>query len=208
MEELIKAYWMPLYVFVRRHCSNPHQAEDLTQGFFAHLLEHTGLASADRAKGRFRSFLLASIRNYMADQHDKSSALKRGGGRKIVSLDAMQAESHYHQMPVDTLSPDRLFERSWAISLLNHVLLRLEQEYAGRGKAQMFTAMRHTLDGQAPEQSYTQLADQLGTSEGSVRVMAHRLRQRYRQLLRDEIMQTVADDQQVDDEIRYLLKCL
>lgn len=208
MEELIKSYWMPLYVFIRRHGNNPHQAEDLTQGFFAHLLANSGLMSVDRDKGKFRSFLLSSLKNYVADQHDKATAFKRGGNRPILSLDAMEAESHYSKVLADTMTPERLFERSWAISLLNQVLLRLEQEYARRGKQAAFEALRHSLDGQSSDMAHAQVAGQLGISEGAVRVMVHRLRQRYRQLLRDQIMLTLDDDQQVDDEIRYLLQCL
>ena len=208
LEELIQAYWFPLYAFIRRQGHGPQQAEDLTQGFFAHLLEHERLTSVDRAKGKFRSFLLAALKNFVADERAKAHARKRGGDRQFLSLDALDAETHYAKELADTMTPERLFERSWAIAVLNQVVSRLEQEYAARGKAAAFQAMRHGLDGQADAQSYAEHAGQLGMSEGAVRVMAHRMRRRYRELLRDEIMQTVAAPELVDEEIRYLLQCL
>lgn len=208
LEELIGAYWFPLYAFLRRRGDSPQHAEDLTQGFFAHLLENEGLTTVDRSRGKFRSFLLAALKNFAADQRDKARAAKRGGQRKVVSLDTVEAEAHYAGEPADTMTPERLFERSWAIAVLNQVVLRLEQEYAERGKSDAFEALRHCLDGQADGQSHAEIGGQLGMSEGAVRVMAHRMRRRYRELLRDEIMQTVADEDLVDEEIQYLLKCL
>ena len=201
-------YWFPLYAFLRRRGNSPQQAEDLTQGFFVHLLENEGLTTVDQSKGKFRSFLLVALKNFAADQRDKAHAAKRGGKRQVLSLDAVAAEAHYAKELVDTMTPERLFERSWAIAVLNQVVLRLEQEYNQRGKSVAFEALRHCLDGQAAGQSHAETAGQLGMSEGAVRVMAHRLRRRYRELLRDEIMQTVADAELVDEEIRYLLNCL
>ncbi len=208
LEELIRAYWFPLYAFIRRRGNSPQQAEDLTQGFFAHLLENEGLATVDRSKGKFRSFLLAALKNFAADQRDKARAIKRGGNRQFLSLDALEAETHYAKELADTMTPERLFERSWAITVLNQVVLRLEQEYAERGKTAAFQALRHSLDGQTRAQSHGEIAGRLGMSEGAVRVMAHRMRRRYRELLRDEIMQTVSDEALVDEEIQYLLQCL
>ena len=208
LEELIQAYWFPLYAFIRRQGNGPQQAEDLTQGFFTHLLEKDGLAAVDRSKGRFRSFLLAALRNFMADERDKAHAQKRGGKRQFLSLDVLGAEAHYAKELSDTMTPERLFERSWAIAVLNQVLMRLEQEYSERGKGPAFQALRSSLDGQGDAKSHAQIASQLGISEGAARVMGHRMRRRYRELLRDEIMQTVADAELVDEEIRYLLNCL
>jgi len=208
LEELIRAYWFPLYAFVRRRGSSPQQAEDLTQGFFAHLLENEGLTSVDRARGKFRSFLLAAFTHFAADQHDKAIAAKRGGRLRVLSLDTAAAEASYAKELADTMTPERLFERSWAIAVLNQVVLRLEQEYAGRDKLALFEALRYHLDGQADERSHAETARSLGITEGAVRVQAHRLRRRYRDLLRHEIGQTVADDGLVDEEIRYLLNCL
>ncbi len=208
LEELMQAYWFPLYAFVRRQGNNPQQAEDLTQGFFAHLLENEGLTTVERSKGKFRSFLLAALKNFVADQRDKARAKKRGGHRQILSLDAIEAEARYARELTDTMTPERLFERSWALAVLNQVVLRLEQEYAERGKTAVFQALRHCLDGQTDAPSHAEIARRLGMSEGAVRVTAHRMRRRYRELLREEILQTVADAELVDEEIRYLLQCL
>lgn len=208
MEELIQAYWFPLYAFLRRRGSSPQQAEDLTQGFFAHILENKGLTTVDRTKGKFRSFLLAALKNFAADQRNKARTIKRGGRLKVLSLDAVAAESRYTRELANTITPEQLFERSWAIAILNQVVLRLEQEYSRRGKSAAFQALRHCLDGQTDGQSHAEIANQLGISDGAVRVMAHRLRARYRELLRDEIMQTIDNPDLVDEEIRYLLNCL
>ena len=208
LEELIRAYWFPLYAFIRRQGNGPQQAEDLTQSFFAHLLENKGLMTVDRSRGKFRSFLLAALKHFAADERDKARARKRGGNRQLLSLDALDAEAHYAKELTDTMTPERLFERSWAIAVLNQVVSRLEQEYTQRGKAAAFQALRHSLDGQASDKTYVQQAEQLGMSQGAVRVMAHRMRRRYRELLRDEIMQTVAGPELVDEEIRHLLQCL
>ena len=213
LEELCRAYWFPLYAFARRKGNGPAEAEDLTQRFFVHLLENEGLVSVDRSRGRFRSFLLAAFVNFVADQRDKARAVKRGGGRRVVSLDGMSpdaasAEARYAKELTDTMTPERLFERSWAIAVLSQVVQRLKQEYADRGKADLFAALRHNLDGQAAEQSHAEIGVRLGMSEGAVHVQAHRLRRRYRDLLRAEIMQTVDRDELVDEEIRDLLRCL
>ncbi len=205
---MIGTYWFPLYAFIRRQGNSPQQAEDLTQGFFVHLLGNDGLTTVDRSKGKFRSFLLAALKNFAADQRDKACAAKRGGKRRAISLDAVAAEAHYAKELIHTMTPERLFERSWAIAVLNQVVLRLEQEYAERGKTGVFQALRYCLDGQADGQSHAEIASQLGMSEGAARVMAHRMRRRYRELLQDEIMRTVADAELVDEEIRYLLNCL
>jgi RNA polymerase sigma-70 factor (ECF subfamily) len=205
---LIRAYWFPLYAFIRRQGNSPQQAEDLTQGFFAHLLENRGLTTVDGSRGKFRSFLLAALKNFMADQRRKAHAAKRGGSRQVLSLDAIEAEAHYTKELADTMTPERLFERSWAIAVLNQVLLRLENEYAKRGKTAVFQALRHLLDGQADAKSHAEIARQLGTSESAVRVMAHRLRRRYRRLLREEIIHTVANEELVDEEIQHFLECL
>jgi len=208
LEELIRAYWFPLYAYVRRQGSSPEQAEDLTQSFFTHLLEKKSLTHVDRSKGRFRSFLLAALKNFLADERDRAVAAKRGGGRQFISLDTLEAEARYPKELADAMTPERLFEHSWAITLLNQVLLRLQEEYSEQGKQDVFQSLRHVLDGQTTGQSYAEDASRLGTTEGAVRVMAHRMRRRYRELLRAEILQTVADEGLVDGEIHYLLKCL
>jgi len=213
LEELCRAYWFPLYAFVRRKGNGPAEAEDLTQGFFTHLLENAGLTSVDRSRGRFRTFLLAAFTNFVADQRDKTRAVKRGGGRRVFSLDGLSrdgasAEAQYAKALSDTMTPERLFERSWAITVLSQVVQRLKQEYADRGKSDVFDALRHSLDGQTAQRSHAEIGLALGMSAGAVDVQAHRLRRRYRDLLRAEILQTVDGDELVDEEIRYLLRCL
>ncbi len=208
LEELIRVYWFPLYAFLRRKGNTRQAAEDLTQGFFTHLLEKRSLASVDPAKGKFRTFLLTALTHFIADEHDRANALKRGGNRVIISLDCADAEARYNREPIDTLTPQRLYERSWALAVLNQVLQRLEQDYIRRGKSAEFTALRHVLDGQSSEITAAKIGQQLGMSEQAVRVATHRLRRRYRELLREQIMQTVGQADKVDDEIRYLLSCL
>jgi RNA polymerase sigma-70 factor (ECF subfamily) len=209
MGELAHVYWFPLYAYLRRKGSTPPDADDLVQGFFARLLEKDALASVDRSKGKFRSFLLASLQNFLANEWDKSHALKRGGGRQILALDAMDAEARYAAEPADHLTPERVFERRWALAVLEQVLTRLRSEYAtrGRGQGEVFAALEPLLTG-GQAAPYARLAEQLGMTEGAVKVAGHRLRRRYRELLREEIAQTVSDPALVDEEIRQLLTSL
>jgi RNA polymerase sigma-70 factor (ECF subfamily) len=208
LEELARAYWFPLYAYIRRQGHGAAQAEDLTQEFFARLVEKKSLGSVDREKGKFRSFLLASVKNFLANEWDKSVAQKRGGGLSLVSLDGLDAEARYALEPADNLTPERLFERRWALAVLDQVLARLRREYLDRGGKATFEALKGVLEGDADVASYAELARQLNMTEGAVKVAAHRLRRRYRELLRDEIAQTVATPELVDEEIRYLLACL
>ena len=209
MGELARVYWFPLYAYLRRKGNSPPNAEDLVQGFFARLLEKDALAAVDRSKGKFRSFLLAALQNFLANEWDKSHALKRGGGRQILALDALDAEASYAAEPADQLSPERVFERRWALAVLEQVLTRLRNEYAGRGQGQadVFAALEHLLLG-GQSSTYARLAEPLGMTEGAIKVAGHRLRRRYRELLRQEIAQTVSDPALVDEEIRQLLVCL
>ncbi|NLF30141.1 MAG: sigma-70 family RNA polymerase sigma factor [Planctomycetes bacterium] len=208
MDELVQAYWFPLYAYLRRRGCTPPQAEDLVQGFFARLLEKDALALVDRERGKFRSFLLTSLKHFMTDEHRKATADKRGGARQIFSLDTPDAEGRYALALADTITPEKVFERTWAIAVLNQVVTRLEGEYSARGRDDTFSALRHCLDGQTDTQSYTELAERLGMTETALRVTVHRMRQRYRELLREEILQTVADPGLVDEELRYLAQCL
>ncbi len=207
MSELARMYWFPLYAFLRRRGSSPAQAEDLVQGFFTHLLDKNALAGADQARGKFRSFLLAALNHYAANVWDHDRAIKRGGGRTMLSLDVAAAEVRYGAEPMDELTPDRVYERKWALAVLDQVLARLAHEYAGRGQDQIFTALKPALTGEA-QAGYGRIATQLRINEGAVKVAAHRLRRRYRELLRAEIGQTVADPDQIDQEIRELLTSL
>lgn len=206
--ELIQAYWYPLYAFVRRRGQSAAEAEDLTQEFFTRLLERHDLASVDPAKGRFRSFLLASLKHFLANEWDRRHALKRGGRRQALSLDTLDAETRYGLELADELTPEKLFERKWALTVLDQVLVRLKGEYAAAGKAALFDALKGFLTGLASEASQAQIAVNLGLTPNAVRVAVHRLRKRYRHLLREEISQTVATPADVDEEIRFLLGCL
>jgi len=207
MAELCRIYWYPLYAYVRRRGHDQHAAEDLTQEFFACLLARDFLAGIDRQKGKFRSFLLTCMQHFLADQWDRTQAQKRGGGRKIIPLDGLDAETRYRLEPAEAMTPEKLFERQWALMVLERVLSRLEQQWAASGKAQLFVALKKTLGGERPER-YAAIAASLGMTEGAVKMAAHRLRRRYRELVREEIAHTVASPEEVEDEIRYLLTCL
>ncbi len=207
MTELCRTYWYPLYAFLRRRGHEAHEAEDLTQEFFARLLGPHFLAAVDRRKGKFRSFLLAALKHFLADQRDRAAAQKRGGGQVVLSLDRLDAETRYAREPAQDLTPEKMFEKQWALSVLERVLSRLHDELVAEGKAALFEALKDTLTG-AGAGGYAALGGRLGMSEGAVKVAAHRLRRRYRALLREEIAQTVAGPDEVDDEIRYLLACL
>jgi RNA polymerase sigma-70 factor (ECF subfamily) len=208
LEKLCRNYWLPIYAFVRRQGHNPHDAQDLTQEFFARLLEKNYLASADRDKGRFRSFLLASVKHFLANEWDKATAQKRGGGRALISIDAAAAETSFGMEPANLLSADKIFERRWALALLEQVLRRLRDEYTRDGKEKQFEQLKATLTEASRSLPYAEIAVRLATSEGAVKVAVHRLRQRYRELLRAEIADTVADASEIDDEIRNLFAAL
>jgi RNA polymerase sigma-70 factor (ECF subfamily) len=208
LEELAQIYWFPLYAYIRRQGHNAPEAEDLTQEFFTRLLEKKSLTAVDRDKGKFRSFLLASVKNFLCDEWDKSQRLKRGAGQKIVALDALDAETRYRLSPADELTPERLFERRWALTVLDQVMASLQQEYLDRGHGPLFEALKGCLAGSAEVLSYAETARRLAMTEGAVKMAASRLRRQYRKLLRDEIAQTVASPELVDEEIRFLLNSL
>ena len=207
LAELCQVYWYPLYAYVRRRGHAPADAEDLTQAFFVRLLGQQMLAAAQRERGKFRSFLLASLNHFLADEWDKAGAQKRGA-RRIVSLDAQTAESRYFAEPHDALAPDKLFERQWALRLLEEVLRLLQAEYAAAGQAALFEHLRFGLTGDKSALPYAELATQLGMTEGAVKVAVHRLRQRYRARLREEIAHTVAGPDEVEEELRFLFRAL
>ncbi len=208
LEKLCRNYWLPIYVFVRRQGQSAHDAQDLTQEFFARLLEKNFLAGAQREKGRFRSFLLASVKHFLANEWDKARAQKRGGGQVPISIDAELGENSFSLEPADTLTADRIFERRWALALLDLVLRRLREEYTQDGKEKQFNELKSTLTEGSRTVSYAEIATRLRTSEGAVKVAVHRLRQRYRELLRAEIADTVASPAEVEDEIRNLFAAL
>jgi RNA polymerase sigma factor (sigma-70 family) len=205
LERLCRAYWYPLYAYVRRWGYGPEDAQDLTQEFFARLLAKDYLTRADPHKGRFRSFLLAGLKNLLCDERDKQGRLKRGGRQQVISFDERVAEGRYGLEPVNELTPERLFERSWGATLLERAASRLREEYVAAGKAELYEQLTEfRLD--APEQRpYAEVAAQLGLSESAVKSAIYRLRQRHHELVREEIARTLADPAEVDDEIRYLL---
>lgn len=207
LAQLCQSYWYPLYAYARRRGNSPADAEDLTQGFFARLLELNSLADVRREKGKFRSFLLASLNHYLSDEWDRARAQKRGKGR-VFSLDASLAEERFCREPADALTPEKLFERQWAMTLLESVVQKLQDEYQSAGKGALFAALKSGIAAEQGEVSYAELSSQLGISGPALRVALHRLRQRYRQLLRDEIARTVASKSEVDDEIRHLFAAL
>lgn len=207
MTELCRTYWYPLYAFLRRHGHDTHRAEDLTQAFFAKLLGRDFLANIDPQKGKFRAFLLASLKHFLSDERDRASAQKRGGGKPIISLDCLDAESRYCLEPAHDLTPEKMYEKQWALSVLELVLSRLQDESAAAGKSALFEALQATLtDGQASR--YADIAGELGMTEAAIKTAAFRLRRRYRELLNELIAQTVADPAEIEDEIRYLMSCL
>ena len=205
---LCRAYWYPLYAFLRRQGLASHDAEDVTQGFFAHLLSKDALAHVDRAKGRFRTFLLASLKHFLADERDRANAQKRGGGRAVISLDACEAEERYALEPRDELSPDRLFDRRWAVAVIERALARLGAEYSTGGKGALFDALKPMLTAPDSARPYTEIGAEFGMNEGAVKTAVHRLRQRYGAALRAEIAETVGTAEEVDGELRHLLDAL
>lgn len=204
---LCDTYWYPLYAYVRRLGQSPEDAQDLTQDFFARLLEKNCLADVARDKGRFRSFLLASLKHFLANEWDKARAQKRGGGRSFIHLDDASAESRYTLEPRDDASADKLYERRWALTLLERVLARLREEHAA-GKTKQFDALKAFIGGERGAEGYAAVGKALGMTEANVKVTVHRLRRRYRDLLRDEIAQTVGSEAEIEDEIRHLFSAL
>ncbi len=208
LEKLCETYWYPLYAFVRRLGHSSHDAEDVVQGFFARCLEKNYLRSVDQAKGRFRSFLLLALKRYLAKERERSHARKRGGGQTMVALDGLAAEQRYALEPAEQLSADKLYERRWALTLLEQVLSRLREEQAAAGRLEAFEQLKEFLQSGGRGTPYSELASRLAASEGSVKVAIHRLRRRYRELLDQEIGRTVAAAEEVAEERNYLRKAL
>jgi RNA polymerase sigma factor (sigma-70 family) len=208
LETLCRAYWYPLYAYVRRKGQSPHNAQDLTQEFFARVLERKYFQLADRKRGRFRSFLLTSLKHFLIDEWNKANREKRGGGRQIISLDAELTETRFQAEPADKRSPDKAFERQWAMAVLNRVLNQLQTEFATAGRGPVFEELKSSLTGEENESSYAEMGGRLGMTEGNLKVTVHRLRRRYRELLRKEISMTVTDPDLVDEEIRELIAAL
>ena len=206
LEDLCTVYWLPLYAFVRRSGYSEHDAQDLTQEFFARLLEKGWLGAADRKRGKFRTFLLTALKHFLANEWDRSQRLKRGGGHAFLSFDGATAEARYGMEPQDHRTPERAFERRWALALLDSVLTRLREEYATAGKATAFEELKGAITGTAAP--YEQIAARLGVTENAVKLGVYRLKQRYRELLRAEVAQTVAAPGEIDAELAHLLAAL
>ena len=207
LEALCQAYWYPVYVFVRRQRIEEEDARDATQAYFAQLLEKGYLEDCDPARGRFRGFLMASVRHFLSKERDRTRAWKRGGRIDVVSLDA-DAEGRYRLEPADQVTPEAMFERQWALTVLAHALARLRQEHVLDGREQEFERLKPFLTGEEPKTPYRHVAAGLRMSESAVKSSVHRLRLRFGSALRDAIAETVADPNEVDDEVRHLLGVL
>ena len=208
LETLCHIYWEPLYAYIRRLGRSDQDAQDLTQGFFAHLLSGNCLQTVSPAKGKFRSFLLASLKHFLADEQDRTTAAKRGGWKVTLSFDAQLAEGHFQQDSTPDRNAECLFDRRWALTLLDSAFLKLKEESAVAGKAAQFAEVSTFLSREGNATDYEAVAGKLNTKPGTVAVAVHRLRLRYRELIRAEIAQTVAQPADVHEEMRYLLEVL
>lgn len=207
LEQLCGTYWRPIYAYIRREGHPPADAQDLTQEFFARFLARNSLAHVEPEKGKFRSFLLGALRHFLSDQWDRARALKRGGGIEVLSLDAQEAEERYRLEPAERLDAERIYERQWAMTLLDQALTRLRDESAAAGKAGLFQQLRCFVAGEN-ETNCSGAASALGLSESAVKSALHRLRKRYRALIREEIARTISDPAEIDEEIAQLIRVL
>ena len=208
LASLCRKYWYPLYAFLRRNGVSSHEAEDLTQGFFVHLLSKQGLETVRREYGRFRSFLLVSLQHFVADQRDRACAAKRSPPQPLFELDAQKAEDRYRLEPVERMTPETIFERRWALTLLEEALAALESEFVTSGKAEVFRELQPFLGGEQGVPVYKDVAARLAISEGAARVTVHRMRERYRELVRREIADTLGAGEDLEAEMRYLFAVL
>lgn len=205
---LCETYWFPLYAFARHRGLSPEQAEDRTQSFFAFVLEGNVISRADRQRGRFRSFLLKSLQNFLMSEQRHDDAQKRGGGRVIQSFDVVQAESRYVHEPISHETPERLFDRQWALTILQTTLDKLRAEYRAESRSDLCESLEPHLHGDENRLPYVELAARFGLSEEAIKSAAHRMRRRYRELLRAEVAETLADPSDVDDELRSLMEAV
>jgi len=208
LSELCQSYWRPLYSFIRRKGYSPPDAHDLTQGFFARLLEKNFLGSAKPEHRRFRSYLLGAMKNYLCDDYDRNMAQKRGGGAIIIAIDMESEEGRSKFEIVDDNTAEKLYDRQWALETLEKTMSALAGEYEAAGKSEQFSKLRRVLVPDGDKSSYREIATELGTTEGNVKVAIHRLRKRYKELLRELIAQTLADTSEVEDEIKHLFAAL
>jgi len=208
LASLCSTYWYPLYAFIRRQGASPHEAEDLTQEFFFRFLERHALGSVQPAAGKFRSFLLTCLKNFLANERERAQAQRRGGGRAIISLDADEAETRYSLEPADSLTPEAVFERRWAFAVLERTMRELRREYAADEKSELFEQLQGFLPNGHGHISRAELAAQRGASVGAIDVAVHRLRQRFGDLLREQVARTVSSEAEVEEEIRHLIAVL
>ncbi len=205
---LCRNYWTPLYAYTRRRGHAAHEAEDLTQSFFAHILENRSFETVAPSKGRFRTFLLVSLKHFLDNEARKDRALKRGGDRFFVSWDALPPGARDFVEPVEQLPPEKLFDRQWALTLVARVMKQLQKEYEATRKGDLFDRLKGSLTGDPGNTSYQEIARELNMTEGAVKVSAHRLRRRFGELLREQVGRTVSDSAEVNDELREILAAL
>lgn len=208
LEHLCRAYWYPLYAYVRRKGHSVHDAQDLTQTFFARFLERNSLQLADPSRGRFRTFLLTSLKNFLINEWEKNRCEKRGGGRQIISLDAEEIETRFRAEPADKRAPDIAFERQWALLILDRVLGHMHAEFTAAGQGQVFEELKSYLTAEVNESSSAEIARRLGITDVNLRVKVHRLRVHYRDLLWQEVARTVETPEAIEEEIRHLISAL
>lgn len=208
LETVCRLYWYPLYAYVRRQGYGPHDAQDLTQEFFATFLAKNYVGTAERERGRFHWFLLASLKHFLSNQRDRARAQKRGGDKTHIPLDELTAENRYRLEPSHALTADRLYERGWAFTVLETARSRLQEEYTTAGKRERFDQLECFLPGEQSSQTYAQAASRLGLTEAAVKSEIHRLKKRFGAVLRSEIARTVADPSEIDDELRHLISVL
>ena len=208
LETLCRTYWRPIYGFVRRQGTDAEEAKDLTQGFFALLLERRDLDTVRKEKGRLRSYLLTSLKHFLTNERNRAMAIKRGEGQRLISLDQLHQDERAGFEPADTSTADQIYERRWAMTVLNEVLARLEEEHRAAGKMQLFDRLQKSLTNDPDRSSQVEIAHELGMTENAVYQAFHRFRQRYRELLREEVAHTVAVAVDIEDELRHLIAVL
>jgi RNA polymerase sigma-70 factor (ECF subfamily) len=208
LEKLCRTYWRPVYSFIRRQGAGPEEAEDLTQGFFALLLERRDLETVRREKGRLRSYLLVSLKHFLTNERYRATTIKRGEGRRLVPLEALGDRESANVAPADTLSADQIYERRWALTVLEEVLARLGDEYRAAGNAALFERLKKLLTDEPDRPSQAKIGDEFGMTENAVKQAFHRLRRRYRELLHEEIAHTVIAPGDIEDELRHLVAVL
>jgi DNA-directed RNA polymerase specialized sigma24 family protein len=208
LEKLCGTYWLPVYSYIRRQGYSPHDAQDLAQGFFARLLRLNSFAAVGQSKGKFRTFLLAALNHFLSDERDRARAEKRGGGKALISLDEAHAEELYLQIPAPDLTPEKLYDRHWALTVMEQALGRLRKEYGAAGNAAVFEHLSGFLSREATPGDYDRAAQKLGMTRGAMAVAVHRLRQRYRECVRFELSQTVTSPEDLELEMKHLFQAL